>query len=486
MTAPPDNTIPFSRALASDKAGPGRLVLSGGQIAECASGEAPAGAPVVLPALSNAHDHGRGLRTVAFGAGDDALEVWIPKLGLEPKVDPYLRAAVAFGRGALGGVGILNHCHNTQDPDALLDEARAVARAAADVGVKVAFAVPIMGRNPVAYGDPAPLIAALPAHLRDGFAARAGARPDYDGQLELAEEIFTLASPHFLPQYGPVGPQWVEDDVLAEIARRSADTGRRVHMHLLETQAQREWADAAYPGGLIPHLDSLGLLSPRLTVAHGVHLTPADCEILAARGVMVSVNTSSNLRLASGIAPVAMFEAAGLGWGMGLDGMAFDDDEDAFREARLLWHLQRGFGVTRTLSPDRLWQAVLTDSRRAILGPDAGGRVAEGAPADLIALDTARMSADMIEGRADVPDLMLVRATKADLAAMWIDGRQVVDRGRLTGIDLSAAEAELMAQARRAAGPWAEGDIAAIEAAYRRYYASGCHCAAHSAAKGVA
>ncbi|MCC5974909.1 MAG: amidohydrolase family protein, partial [Rubellimicrobium sp.] len=394
--------------------------------------------------------------------------------------------AGAVARGARGGGGILNHCHNTQDPNALMDEARAVARAAADVGVKVAFAIPILGRNLVSYGDTAPLIAALPAHLRDGFAARAAWRPDYAGQLELAEEIFTLASPHFLPQYGPVGPQWVDDEVLAEIARRSADRNRRVHMHLLETQTQREWADAAYPGGLIAHLDDLGLLSPRLTVAHGVHLTPADCERLAERGVMVSVNTSSNLRLASGIAPVAAFEAAGLGWGMGLDGMAFDDDEDAFREARLLWHLQRGFGVTRTLSPDRFWQAVLTDSRRAILGPDAGGRVAEGAPADVIALDPTRMTEDVIEGRADITDLMLVRATKADLAGMWIDGRQVVDRGHLTGIDLPAAEAELMAQARHAADRLDLGDVAAIEAAYRRYYASGCHCAAPSAAKGAA
>ncbi|MCC5975815.1 MAG: hypothetical protein JJT81_17440, partial [Rubellimicrobium sp.] len=108
MTAPPDSTIEFSRALAADLAGPGRLVLSGGHIAQVTAADAPAVATVVMPALSNAHDHGRGLRTVAFGAGDEALEVWIPKLGLEPRIDPYLRAAVAFGRGALGGVGILN------------------------------------------------------------------------------------------------------------------------------------------------------------------------------------------------------------------------------------------------------------------------------------------------------------------------------------------------------------------------------------------
>jgi len=76
-------------------------------------------------------------------------------------------------------------------------------------------------------------------------------------------------------------------------------------MHLFETQAQREWADAVYPEGLVCRLDEIGFLSPRLTVAHGVWLKEDECALLAERGVTVSVNTSSNLRLRSGIAPVA-------------------------------------------------------------------------------------------------------------------------------------------------------------------------------------
>ena len=56
---------------------------------------------------------------------------------------------------------------------------------------------------------------------------------------------------------------------LEAIAEASRDDGRRVHMHLFETRYQREWADHAYPDGLVRHLDRIGLLSPRLTVAHG-------------------------------------------------------------------------------------------------------------------------------------------------------------------------------------------------------------------------
>lgn len=459
----------------SGPGGPGRVSFTDTVLSVDPGGTGDTGR-LILPALCNAHDHGRGIRTVAFGAGDDTLELWISKLGHEPKTDPYLRAVVAFGRMALSGIGVLNHCHNTADPSALLDEARAVARAAQDIGIRVAFAVPIMGRNPITYGDPAPFLDALPPDLAAAQAARADRVRPWDQQLEDAEAIFELASPWFLPQYGPVGPQWVDDDVLADIADRSQRLGRRVHMHLFETQAQREWADHAYPGGLVRHLNSLGLLSPRLTVAHGVWLSPEDCEVLAARGVMVSVNTSSNLRLRSGIAPVKTFLEKGVGWGLGLDGMAFDDDEDALRELRLLWQLHRGFGMEDVMEADRLWQAVLSDGRRAILGPDAGGAITPGAPADLMVLNTTRMMHDVMRGRADVRDILLTRATKADVEALYVGGCAVVENHRLTGLDLQAAENALLAEARANLTDIDAAAIARIEAAQRHYYGNGCHC----------
>lgn len=477
MTGPARQSIGFDAILRGPHGVASGQLTFGARIDSIDTGGAGA-ARLALPALANAHDHGRGLRTAAFGAGDDLLELWIARLALEPRVDPYTRAAVAFGRLALSGVGILNHCHNTQDPTALLTEATAVARAATDVGLRVAFAVPIMGRNPVAYGDPAPLLAQLPATARAAAEKRLATPPDWDRQIDEAEAIFALASDHFIPQYGPVGPQWVADSVLARIAQRSADTGRRIHMHLLETLAQRQWSNATYPGGIVPHLDALGLLSPRLTVAHGVHLRPPEIALLAERGVMVSVNTSSNLRLRSGIAPVADFVAHGLGFGMGMDGMAFDDDEDALRELRLLWQLQRGFGLTDTLDPARLWQTVTQGGRRAILGPDDdGGTLTPGAPADILTLSTARMMADTIPGRTTAADMALLRARREDVVSLHIMGRPVVENGRLTGIDLPAAEAALIAEARANAPALDHPMLATVRAAHHHYYATGCHCA---------
>lgn len=461
----------------------GRLSHAGGRIEAVEHGGAGSDR-LILPALSNAHDHGRGLRTVAFGAGDDALEVWIAALGREPRTDPYLRAAVAFARVAEAGVATLNHCHNSADPVDLVEEAEAVSRAARDIGLRVAFAVPVSGRNPLTYGDPAPLFDRLPPAQAAALRARKRSGPDAQAQLAMVEAAAAFENENFEVQYGPVGPQWVEDAILEQIAEASARTGRRIHMHLFETRYQKEWAEAAYPGGLLTHLDAIGLLSGRLTVAHGVHLDEADCALLAERGVHVSWNASSNLRLRSGMAPVERFLRHGVRFGLGLDGMAFDDDEDALRELRVAWRLSRGWGAEDLLSRDRLLDAALIDGRRAILGPAASGGVLEaGAAADVLTLDMDRIAADVVEAEADPLDLVIARARAEDVRSLLVGGRQVVADGRATGIDRPAAESDLVDQARANGALPPDADLKALQAALADYYRCGCHTRVSAAAR---
>jgi cytosine/adenosine deaminase-related metal-dependent hydrolase len=106
---------------------------------------------LILPSPVNAHDHGYGIRSLDFGAVDDALEVWIPGMRLRPRTDPYLEALVAFGRLAKTGVGATMHCHNSLNVERLVDEARAVMRAATDVGIRLAFSCPLLDYDPWAY-----------------------------------------------------------------------------------------------------------------------------------------------------------------------------------------------------------------------------------------------------------------------------------------------------------------------------------------------
>src|SRR6267142_6495973 len=133
-------------------------------------GPAPAAAvdPIVaLPALVNAHDHGRAVRSSSIGAGGKPLEAWLHYLALFPSVDPYLAAVVALSRSALGGVGtVMMHYTRAQGFTDLPTEATEVARAARDVGVRAGFAVSMKDRNPLVYGPTEPILAALPSQAR--------------------------------------------------------------------------------------------------------------------------------------------------------------------------------------------------------------------------------------------------------------------------------------------------------------------------------
>jgi len=437
----------------------------------------PEAGMIALPAPANAHDHGRGLRPLAVGALDDRLELWIPSLLQEPVVDPYLRAAVAFGRMAEGGAGLANHCHGTQVPTRFLEEAEAVSRAAMDVGVRVAFGVPIMNRNSTVYGPLEPLLDRLSAEDRAAFN---GARRPFRSWAEvvaLIEQAAKFEHDFFRVQYHPIGPQWVDDETLAAIAKASAATGRGVHLHLFETLQQREWADAAYPDGLVCYLDEIGLLSPRLSIAHGVWLRDEECELLGRRGVILSVNPSSNLRLRSGVPAPSACRATGLAMGVGLDGAAIDDDEDLLRETRLFWRLGRGFAGQDGLTQSEVFQSLCATGRLSIQGDDGGGAIAVGAPADLLVLDLKAMFPDDI-GRPVPPlDLLLTRMTKAHIRSLIVGGREIVRNARCISVDLPALEVRLREQARdaAAAAPVDLERVGRLQAAIADYYRCDSH-----------
>ncbi len=457
-----------------------RLAFSNGRIAAIGRTERPCrDGRIALPAMVNAHDHGYGVRPPAFGGADDALECWIASFS-RPALEPRLEAAVAFGRMALSGIGATVHCHNSLVADSLLTEAAGVARAAADIGIRVAFSCPVRDRNPWIYGDQSDFLPYLPPEDR----ARMGAAPAGDTPaLHLVEQVEAVAAAHesdlFQVQYGPIGPQWCHDVTLERIAQASAMYDRRVHMHLLESRRQREWLDATYPQGIVRFLDDIGLLSPRLTLAHGVHLTDGECALLAERGVTVAVNTSCNLRMRSGLAPVACFMRHGLRFGFGLDGCTHDDDQDYFRDLRLAWRLHNGTGLEPALPPGRLFDAAWRDGFRCIDGSDDYGRIVPGARADLVVLDYAGMRSDFLFSDEDELDVILTRATSRHVRGLLVAGREVVRDSILTGLDLAHAEHELMERAARtvAADPEWSSHHRHCRNAVRAYYADAKHLA---------
>ena len=174
---------------------------------------------------------------------------------------------MSLARSALGGAGsVMVHYTRAQGLTDYVTEAKEVARAARDVGVRVGFAPALRDRNPLVYGPSEPILAALPPEAREEItrrfiraplpaqgADRAGRRRRVglrERDLRRAIRPGRRAVVHAL-------------SCCEGIAEASARTGRRVHMHLLETRYQREWADQNFPDGIVRYLDEIGLLSDR-------------------------------------------------------------------------------------------------------------------------------------------------------------------------------------------------------------------------------
>ncbi|MGY0788452.1 amidohydrolase family protein [Azospirillum argentinense] len=458
--------------------GPGRLTLRDGRIAavEPVMGTGEAAEPLfALPAPVNAHDHGRPVRSSSFGAAGKPLEVWLHYLALLPAVDPYLAAAASLGRSALGGAGaVMVHYTRTQGLTPLPEEAAEVARAARDVGLRIAFAVALKDRNPLVYGPSEELLALLPDEARREFARRTAAPPPSPAeQIRLVEEVAAAVAGELVDvQYGPTGVQWCSPELLQAVADASARTGRRVHMHCLETRYQRAWADRQFPDGLFPYLKRIGLLSPRLTLAHCTWIRPEEMDILAETGVTVSVNTGSNLGLRSGIAPLAEMVARGCRVALGLDGLALNEDDDALGEMRLANALHRGWGFDGAVDEAQMLRIALANGRASVTGREEGGVIAPGQPADLLLLDAGALDSDRLLDGLCLRDLLFARAGAGHIAELLVAGRTVVQRGQVTGIDHPAVQAELLARLRHGmAGSAAlQAALPALEDAMRRYY----------------
>jgi len=432
----------LTRASSSEIVSNATLRFEGGVISSVARDDASRDAypdTMIIPALANAHDHGRGLKTIAYGAFDTAVEAWVPATYTLPKLDPYAVAALAFARMACAGMTSIVHCHLSADPPTLLAAAGAVSRAARDVGVRVGFVVPLRDRHRLGYGDDDAILAHMDTADIEAIKARwLGPIAPIDSQLNAVEAIAErCSSPFFTVQYGPVGMEWCSDTLLAEVAKRAEASQRRVHMHMLESRYQ---------------------------LAHGTWLRPDESSVLADHGVTVSVNTSSNLRLKSGIAQVQAMKAAKLKFAIGLDALALDDDDDILRELRLAHLLHAGLGFDHRVTREDIFHAGSAIGACAVCGDTGAGRIDAGTPADFIVLNYKALSADISRTLDDPFTTFFTRARREHIAAVFAAGRPIVQDGRVLGIDQASLQRALAQQVDEAAG-----DIAALQPLLKRF-----------------
>ena len=425
-----------------------------GIITEIMESAAPATGPrsLVIPAFVNAHDHARP-RASSFGALGMPLESWILRSALGTPVDPYLTAVSALARSARAGCAAMM-VHYTRPSGAmpLLEEAKAIARAAADVGIRIAFAIAVRDQNPLVYGDGEPILSKLSADDRETveqlFVRVPMSPKDY---IDLTDAIAAaIAGPKVDVQLGPAGVQWCSKPLLEAVAENSAQTGRRIHMHLLETIYQRAWADQNFPDGIVRYLRDIGFLSDRLTLAHCIHACPDELEMIAASGARIVTNFSSNMHLRSGLAPIAAAHRCGCRIAVGVDGLALDEDDDALREMRLVQMMHGGLGFRRTWTPSEFLGLAVRNGRNATGAPGTGELV-PGAAADFVTIDLDRLERDRIMP-VDPIDLLFARGNATMVRDVIVDGHTIVRDRRCTNVDLDFVEQELRGMYRASVG----------------------------------
>lgn len=232
----------------------------------------------------------------------------------------------------------------------------------------------------------------------------------------------------------PCSPFSVSQELMRESAAMArCYPGVRLHTHLAENQSDVDYCLATY--GLIPgdYADSLGWLGEDVWHAHCVRLTDECIGKFGRTGTGVAHCPCSNMRLASGIAPIRKMLAARVAVGLGVDGSASNDSGNLLTEARaaLLVARVRACSASEITARQTLELATLGGAR--VLGRDDIGCLEAGMSADLIAIDLRR---PQLAGALHDAVAAIIFCQMDQVDYSFVNGRKVVDQGHLTTVDL--------------------------------------------------
>ncbi|HEX5591358.1 MAG TPA: amidohydrolase family protein [Candidatus Limnocylindrales bacterium] len=411
------------------------------------------GDDAILPGFVAAHHHGNAATALQQGISDDLLELWLLAMRTARSLDPELRALLTATRLLRGGVTAA--IEMTELRSAPAQAAASLARRVAAYersGIRMAVAVGVVGRGGlVPDPDLAAFLESLPSEDRARAAAVAAepAPMDDDEYLGVVADArrAAAASPRVDVWYGPPGPQWVSESLIRRIADSSAADGARIQIHVAESRAEGLLGQRHHGRPMTLHLRDLGLLSERCSFAHGVWLADEEIEVLAATGVSVAHNPSSNLRLRAGVARLHALLAAGVTVGIGLDANGLADDDDMLAEARLALRLARSPRVAEPVPSLAAVFAAATTGGARILGRGGDlGRIAPGYAADLVLVDPTRATWPWVAPDVDPRELVLLRAHGDDVRTVLVDGEIVLRDRQPTRFDLDEVVAETVAR----------------------------------------
>ena len=282
--------------------------------------------------------------------------------------------------------------------------------------------------------------------------------PDYktpQAALAATERLFKYygSEPLITPAVAPHAIYTVPDDILKE-ARTLADRYQKpLIIHLSETKAENEEALAKRKMTPTAALESLGVLTGWTVGAHGVWLDDADLAILKRRDTGLAHNPSSNMKLASGVAPVGKILALGIAMGLGTDGVASNNDHNMMEEMDLAAKLQKVAGGDPKALPAKLaFEMATIGGARALHMDKTIGSLEPEKRADIISISLTAANAMPMY---DVYTALVYSLKAADVTDVMVNGKPIVrDRKMLTlnARVIAAKVAEYQVQIKKSLG----------------------------------
>lgn len=409
----------------------GGVAITGDKILEVGGGDSLArsypkaeildcGGKILMPGLVNAHTHTP--MTLLRGLADDRrLEVWL--LGYMMPVERefvspefcQLGARIACAEMIRSGVTCFADMYYFED---------IVASAVAEAGMRA-----VCGQTVLKF--PAPDAAA------------------YEDSLSATREFLVHWKGHPLitPSVAPHAAYTTTPEILRACTAMAVEYDVPLQIHISETLEEVEqWRDT-YDMPIVPWVKKQGILEAKVLAAHCVHIDDGEIHTLQHAGVGVAHNPTSNMKLASGFAPVIEMLEAGLAVGIGTDGPSSNNDLDMFEEVRLAAFLAKGISGDPTALPARqvLSMATRLGAEALHLG-DITGSIEPGKRADLILLDSDTLhNSPHFHHETDAIYARIIYAAKStDVTDVMVDGRWLMRDRQLTTLDenrlLEAAE----------------------------------------------
>mgnify|MGYP005851631171 CR=1 FL=1 len=388
---------------------------------------------VVLPGLVNTHHHFYQTLTRAVPAAQDAnLFNWLKTnypiwAGMTPE-DIFISTKTALAELALSGCTTASDHLYLFPNGSRLDDEIAAAR---EMGIRIHAS-----RGSMSLGE-----------------SKGGLPPDrvVDSEDHILKDSIRLIEQYHDPNPGsmvqivlaPCSPFSVTGELMRESARLARHYGVQLHTHLAETQDEEVFCLEKFGYRPLGYMQALDWVGEDVWFAHSVHINQQEIGIYARCGCGVAHCPSSNMRLASGIAPIWDYLQAGVKVGIGVDGSASNDGSHLLAEARLAMLMARLSAGLKGASLSSLESQPLISARKAlematrggaaVLGRRDIGSLEPGKCADLIAF---RLDALDYAGAVGDPVAALIFCNPRPVDWNIVHGRVIVDQGHLTSLDL--------------------------------------------------